>query len=142
MTGQRVQAPGRGGELAARFVDDYLPGWFDVALPEDNGPVPVIEDLADRGAPKTTLRLRTSRHAGISSRPRLPTSTTVRFGRMTGWHRPARSRAICGAQNPHIHMLETGLQAFEMSGVDVWAEQVPELVEASHGRFSGAELWN
>ncbi len=44
-----------GAARAARFADEFLPAWLDIALPSGTGPAPVVEELPDKGGPTTTL---------------------------------------------------------------------------------------
>lgn len=40
---------------AARFSEEFLPAWLEIALPAGTGPAPVVEELPDKGGASTTL---------------------------------------------------------------------------------------
>ncbi|MDV7141308.1 AGE family epimerase/isomerase [Tropicimonas sp. TH_r6] len=44
-----------GAARAARFAEQFLPAWLDIALPAGTGPAPVVEELPDLKGPTTTL---------------------------------------------------------------------------------------
>ncbi len=55
MTGMADPRAIDGCEAAARFADDFLPAWLEIALPEGTSPAPVVEELPDKGGSSTTL---------------------------------------------------------------------------------------
>lgn len=52
---------------------------------------------------------------------------------------PAAPDAPLRAQNPHMHLFEALLQAFEMTGAPVWMERAEPLLELSLRHFCDAE---
>lgn len=55
MTTQSTSVSIDGCAIAARFCDEFLPAWLDIALPRGTDPAPVVEELPDKGGAATTL---------------------------------------------------------------------------------------
>lgn len=151
---QLTEAAGRAHQFLNAHLFDPVRGGHVRAVARDGAPTGDAADLVARSYDQTFVLLalatygRLAPAAGTAAAidacwafiaEQLIDPATGLLLEDDGVHDPAAPDAPPRAQNPHMHLFEALLQAFEMTGAPVWMERAEQTLELSLRHFYDAE---